>query len=288
MSQKTQNRSPRGLASNSVLRWVFLGIFTFFVAFPLYWMIMNSFKTGTEAFATPPTFLPMQPTVLSYVTSLAMGQHSYGVSFRNFVTSIVVCICTVVICIGLSAPAAYSFSRARLKGSSLMLLFVLLLRMVPPIVIVVPLYSIMRTLGLIDTYPALIIAFVALNMPFAIWLLKGFYDGIPRDLVEAGMLDGCTHFGVFFRIFFPLSLPGLTTGAILVAIGTWNDILVSMVMAREKVKPVSVGLGLLDTQFDTLWAQVMATSVLAILPVIFFAFLVQKNLVRGLTMGAVR
>jgi multiple sugar transport system permease protein len=288
-SSRRGTRRPNGsFMANPFLRWIIVAIFTLFMAFPLYWMIVSSFKNGNEAYSVQPTFLPQNPTISSYISSFVSGRAQYGVTFHDFLNSIIVTTLTVVFCIALAAPAAYSFSRARLRGSSFMLLFVLVLRMVPPIVIIIPLYDIMRLFHLINTYPALIISFVGLNLPLVIWLLKGFYDGIPIDLAEAAMLDGYSHFGIFRRVYFPLSFPGVATSAILVAIGTWNDIMVTMVMARDTTRTVSMAMALLDTQFESLWAMTMATSVVSSLPVVIFALLVQKNLVRGLTMGAIR
>lgn len=268
-------------------RWVYLALFTAFSLFPVYWLINTSLKNGIDAYSFPPTFVPLRVTPFNYIASFTAASGGW-VTPMNFVNSLVICAFTTVICIALAAPAAYSFSKAKLKVSNAALLAILVLRMIPPIVIVIPLYIVMRKLGLIDTYPALIISFVGLNLPFGIWLLKGFYDGIPSSLLDAGLLDGCSHFGVFSRIFLPLSRAGLSTAAIIVAISSWNEVLVSLVMTRSVVTPVSVVMAGLDTQFGALWGQITALGVLAVLPVIIFAFIVQKNLIRGLTFGAVR
>jgi multiple sugar transport system permease protein len=273
---------------SSAPKWVFIVVFTVFSLFPVYWMINTSFKSGVDASSYEPTFLPLNPTMSSYTSSFSVTGRVSWVSPMNFVNSFIICLFTTIICMGIAAPAAYVFSKAKLKISNAALVAILVLRMIPPIVIVIPLYVLMRKLGLIDTYPALIISFVGLNLPLAIWLLIGFYDGIPTSLLDAGLLDGCSHFGVFGRIFLPLSSAGISTVAIIIVISSWNEVLMSLVMTRSAVKPISVAIAGMDAEFATLWGEIMALSVLTVLPVIVFAFIVQKNLIRGLTFGAVK
>jgi multiple sugar transport system permease protein len=186
-----------------------------------------------------------------------------------------------------AAPASYALSRFRVPFGSQLASYFLSARMAPPVTVVLPLFLIYRNLDLIDTHAALIAAYITVNMPFGIWMIKGFFDEIPKELDEAALLDGCSRFHAFVRIVLPLSAPGLAATAIISFIFSWNEFLFAILLTNFHARTLPVAASALMTDRMVLWGELCATAVIIYLPVMLFALLVRKYLVRGFAFGAV-
>jgi len=186
-----------------------------------------------------------------------------------------------------AAPASYALSRFRVPFGSQLASYFLSARMAPPVTVVLPLFLIFRNLDLIDTHVALVAAYVTVNMPFAIWMIKGFFDEIPTELDEAAMLDGCSRFHAFVRILLPLAAPGLAATAIISFIFSWNEFLFAILLTNFHARTLPVAASALMTDRMVLWGELCATAIIIYLPVMLFAILVRKYLIKGLTFGAV-
>ena len=188
----------------------------------------------------------------------------------------------------IGAPAAYVFARSDFPGKEDLFFFFLTTRMAPPISIAVPLFLFFTTLGLTDTIYAVVIAHTSFNLSLVVWMMRGFFAEIPKEIDEAAMMDGRSKLGAFVRVIVPLAAPGLAATAVLCFILSWNEFLYAFILVAFEGRPLTVGIPGLITPHGTLWGQVAAVAVVATLPIVVFTFLVQKHLVRGLTFGAVK
>jgi len=251
---------------------------------PIAWMISQSLKDPSEQFVTPPTILVFKPTLENYIKAIQ------SVVLRCFINSFIVCSLTTIIAVGVSILSAYTFSREKFRGRRSLLQFIVVTQLLPLISIIIPLYRIMHALHLLDTYVALIISFLTFTVPTAIWLLYSFIKTLPLDLEEAAQIDGCSKVGAFFRVTLPLLRPGITATAAYVFIVTWQEFLFSLTfISSPELKPLSVGilrfigqLGLVD------WGALMASSVLTTLPVFVMFLALQRQIISGLTSGALK
>jgi len=184
--------------------------------------------------------------------------------------------------------AAYSLARFKFKGSDNIAFWMLSIRMMPPVVAVIPLYIIMRNLRLLDTPWCLVIAYLTINLPFVVWMMKGFFEEIPREIEESALVDGCSTFDVFRRIALPLAAPGLAATGIFTFIFSWNEFLIALILTGTKSVTLPVGIIGYMKETGINWGYMTAGGILALIPVIIFAALAQKNLVKGLTMGALK
>jgi multiple sugar transport system permease protein len=186
-----------------------------------------------------------------------------------------------------AAPASYALSRFRVPFGHQLASYFLSARMAPPVTVVLPLFLIFRNLNLIDTHAALIAAYVTVNMPFAIWMIKGFFDEIPRELDEAALLDGCSRFHAFVRIVLPLATPGVAATAIISFIFSWNEFLFAILLTNFHARTLPVAASALMTDRMVLWGELCATAIIIYTPVMLFALLLRKYLIKGFTFGAV-
>lgn len=255
-----------------------------FAAFPLLWMAVTAFKPSTEIFVWPPRFLPQDPT-LENIQRL-FEQTNFFVYFRN---SVVVSSATVVLTLLLAAPGAYGLTRYRFRGREIVAVTILFTYMFAPIMIIIPFYIVMRTLGLANTHIALILAYCAFSLPFALWMQRTFFQSIPIDLEEAAMTDGANRFQAVVYVILPMALPGLIATAILTFILAWNDyIFARILISSDELKTLPVGIADLYNASVIDWGMIMSSGLLVIVPVtIVFAY-VQKYLVAGWGSGGVK
>jgi ABC-type glycerol-3-phosphate transport system permease component len=255
-----------------------------FSLFPFAWIVITSFKDISETFLIPPSWWPQRLTFQNFVTVWTI--QAFG---RYFVNSLVVSGATTVLSITLACLAGYGFSRYRLPGGRAMMVAVLAAQMFPGIVLLIPYFTLASRLQMLNTYPVLILAYTSFSLPFCIWMMKGFFDGIPVELDEAATIDGCSALGAFLRVVLPLSLPGVVATAIFSFLVAWNEYLFAVVLAtRENMYVVTVGIASNIGQFRIQWNELMAEAVLATVPtIILYAFL-ERHLVRGLSAGAVK
>jgi multiple sugar transport system permease protein len=275
-----------GARAWSAGKYAFLVAMLLFFLFPLYWLVLTALKTQAEMFSIPPVWWPERYT-LSYFEEI-LFRSSLG---RLAWNSAVVAVGSTLLSVLAGTMGAYSLSRFRLPfGLNWHISFwILSTRMFPPIVSIVPLFLIMRSLDLVDTRIALILAYSVFNLPFVVWMMKGFFDELPRELEESALIDGDTPFGAFRRIILPLVRPGLAATAVFCLIVAWNEFLFALVLTQtEAALTLPVGIANQVTQYEIRWGAMSAAGVVAMVPLFVFALLVQRHLVRGLSYGAVK
>jgi ABC-type glycerol-3-phosphate transport system permease component len=251
--------------------------------FPLYWAVVSSLTPENLLFAAP-ALVPGALT-LDHYRALFVAR-DFWTPIRN---SLVVAGATTVVAVLMGAPCAYALARLRFRGRTFLLAFVLAVSMFPQISIVSPLYLLLREAGLINTYPGLVLPYLTFAMPLAIWLLVGFFRQLPRELEEAGLIDGAGRLRILREIVLPLSWPGLATTAILTFLYSWNEFLfaLSFTLGPER-HTVPVAITLFRGQYQVPWGQVLAAAVVATAPVAAIVFVAQRRIVSGLTSGAVK
>ena len=253
---------------------------------PVYWMFTISLKSEIDQFASPPPWFDFTPTLEHYYEAFVM--RSFG---QYLITSAIVAVLSTLSALVLGTFAAYSLARFRLPYNldRRLSLWILSTRMFPAIVTAVPLFLMMRDLRLLNTKAALIIVYTAFNLPFVIWMMRGFFDEVPRDLEEAALVDGDSRMGALFRVVLPLVTPGLAATAVFCLIVSWNEFLFALVLTQTDASmTLPVGIAGRVTQYEIKWGVMSAAGAVAVVPMLVFAMAVQKYLVRGLSMGAVK
>lgn len=275
----------RSFATRAV-QWLFALLALAFFLAPIVWMVLTSFKTQAEVFSTPPVFIPETFDLRNFVAALAPPPRGSD-ALAAIIDSTVVSVLASLVSVAVGVLAAYSLARYRFGGPHFAF-WILSTRMFPPIATALPLFLIFRNLGLLDTHWALIIANTVFNLPFAIWLLKGFIEDIPKELDESATLDGASPFGAFWRIVLPLITPGLVAAGLFCFIFTWNEFMFALLLTRREVSPLTVMIPSLVGGHEILWGQIAAAGTVAIAPGVVLAITLQRYLVRGLTLGAVK
>lgn len=273
-------------------RWsgrIFLVLLLIFTAMPMAWMLITSLKTGFAAMQYPPQWWPASPTLENYARLLD-PRNSIGQDFlRYFWNSLWVSTATTILAIIVAVPAAYAFSRFRFPGRTFLFFSVLLRNMFPAIVFLVPLFILMRLLGLVNTHGSLILTYLTFGLPLAIWLLKGFYDNIPIQLEQAARIDGATRFQAFLYIVMPLSTPGIIATAIYSFIGAWNEYIYAYTfLTKHDQMTLPVGIQRFFSENATDWPGLMAATFMMSVPVVVLFLVLQKYFVQALTEGAVK
>lgn len=252
-------------------------------AFPLYWTLVSSL-TPESALLEPARLVPARITMEHYVRLFA--ERDFWMPIRN---SIVVAGLTTVFCVTVGSLCAYALARLQFAGKTAILAFVLAVSMFPQISIVSPLYMLLRGLGLINTFPGLILPYLTFAMPLTVWLLVGFFQQLPRELEEAAMVDGASRLRALVAVVLPLALPGLATTAIITFIYCWNEFLFALSFtAGPDRQTVPVAIAMFRGQYQVPWGQILAATVVATAPVALLVLLFQRHIVRGLTAGAVK
>jgi multiple sugar transport system permease protein len=275
-----------------VWRWVgrlFLLLMLLYTALPMVWMLLTSIKSGFAALQFPPQWLPREPTLASY-EKLLDPTNSVGQDFlRFFWNSLFVSTTTTILAVAVAVPAAYAFSRFDFPGRKFLFFAVLLRNMFPAVIFLVPLFILMRLLGLVNTHGSLILTYLTFGLPLAIWLLKGFYDNIPHQLEQAARIDGATRFQAFLLIVMPLSTPGIVATAIYSFIGAWNEYIFAYTFLNKNDQlTLPVGIQRFFSENTTDFPGLMAASFIMSLPVVILFLLLQRFFVRALTEGAVK
>ena len=272
--------------SRALLRYAALGLFAIFFLFPLYWLAATAFKPPAQLFAQPPVLVPAAPTIAHFrdlFAGAALGRLAWN--------SAVVAVGSTLLALVVGTLGAYSLSRFTLpyRLNKHISFWILSTRAFPPIISVVPLFLILRQFGLVDTRLGLVLAYAAFNLPFVVWMMKSFFDDLPRELEESALVDGDSLFGAFRRIALPLVRPGLAATALFCLILSWNEFLFALVLTQtEAALTLPVGIANQVTQYEIRWGAMSAAGVVAMAPLFFVALLVQRHLVRGLTYGAVK
>jgi multiple sugar transport system permease protein len=252
---------------------------------PIYWMAITSLKTQVEVFAAPPTFVPQGPTLENYTSLFA--NRNMGAYLLN---SLIVVGASVLLALAIGSLAGYALARFRMGQLNDRISFwVLAPRMIPPIAVVVPIFLILQQLGLLNKHLGLILVYTAFNLPFVVWMMRSFFQEIPADLEEAAMVDGASRLSAFRHVMLPLAAPGLVATAIFAVIVTYNEFFFALTLtSTPAAATLPVGTASLIGKTQTLFGEMAAAGVVATAPIVLFALLVQRHLVRGLTMGAVK
>lgn len=275
---------PRKIAKHagSPLRKLALWGFAIWCLFPIYWLLLTSLKQPIDVAARPPQFI-FTPSVQNY----ALALHDPAV-WRLFQASTIVALGSTFLVLLIGVPTAYVLARYRFAGNADFGFWILTTRMTPPVAVLIPFFVMYVHTGLLDTHIGLIIAHVAMNLSIVVWLMKGFFEDLPQECEEAAFMDGASYFQAFYQICLPLAMPGIAAAGILAFLFSWNEFLFALVLADSAVRTVPVGLyGFVGYQ-QIQWGSLSAAAILMLLPVLAFVALFQRQLIRGLTMGAIK
>jgi multiple sugar transport system permease protein len=258
-------------------------IFLLAWVFPIIWSLLNSLKTDQDVLAYPPKLM-FSPTLEPY-RDVLFGSAAI---LPNLISSFIISIGTTIITMLMAVPAAYALARLRFRGKRFAGFYVLATQMLPPVGIIIPYFLILRRIGWIDTYQGIILIYLSFSLPFAIWLLVSYFEDIPFEMEEAAYLDGATRLRTLWRIIIPQVRGGIAVTIVFVFLNAWNEFLFAVVLSGNTVRPVTVAMFNFVSVEQTLWAKLAAVSVLAMLPVVVLGIVAQKNIVKGLTVGAVK
>lgn len=259
-----------------------LGGFVLLWLFPIYWIVLTSFKTPLLINEKTPVFF-FTPTMENY--SHLFKEFNFA---RPLWNSLVVTSISTLAVIILALLAAYALARMDMPGGKNIAMWMLSLRFMPPIAIVIPFFIAWQRLGIIDTYLGLILVYVSFNLPFAVWMLRGFLVEVPRDLDEAAMLDGLGHVAILRRIIFPVIAPGVAVTAIFTFVFAFNEYLMALVLTSRNASTVPVTVAKFIQPYSILWGDVGAAATIQLVPILVVVFLLQRHIMRGISLGAVK
>ena len=273
--------------SNPVLKAAKLAAIAFyliFALFPLYWLIKIAVTPDRLIYTEGTAIWPSEFTGGNFAT--VIWQTDF---LRFFGNSLIVSLSTAAAATLIAAGAGYAFSRFEFRGKKVVIALMLLTQMFPLLMIIAPIYRIIATLGLLNSLSSLVLVYTAFNIPFATFLMQSFFDGIPKDLEDAAMMDGCTRFQSLRKVILPLTLPGLGATLGFVFTSAWSEVLFALMLIKSNASMTfPVGLLTFVSKFSVDWGQMMAAGVLALVPSCMFFILIQRCLVQGLTSGAVK
>lgn len=257
---------------------------------PGLWVVLSGFRPNREILAKPAIWIPEDPTLGNFAAIFGFGQEQTAIPVLDyFANSMVIALTSTVIAILIGMSGGYAFARFRFTGKNGLFLGLMLSRAVPGIALSLPVFMIWSRLGLIDAKLGLIIVYVAINVPFTIWLIDGFFRQVPREMSEAAQVDGCTHWQAFWKIEFPLARSGIASAGIFAFLTSWNEYALASQLTRSTdSKTLPVGLMDFTAQFTIDWAGMCAMAVIIIVPALILTFLIQKHLIAGLTFGGVK
>ncbi len=278
----SDSNAGKGLKIENVFHFLALLLVLVVCVFPFYWMVTASFKQQPDILSSTPQFF-FEPTLQNYVD--AFGKFDILKSLKN---SLFVALVTVVLSLVLGTPAAYAIARFEFKGKQDIWFWFISNRMLSPIVVALPFFLIARNLKLLDTPWALILIYLTFNVPIVVWICADQFRNIPKELDEAATLEGYNSFAIFWKIGLPLAMPALAVSAIFSFIFSWNELLYALILTRSEAKTAPVVATSFMSGYELPWGQIMATGTLVALPVIVFSMIVSRQLVRGLTAGAVK
>jgi len=266
------------------LVYVTLILLTFLSISPLIWIFLTAFKIRKEIFAIPPVWIPKPPTLSHFITIF-----TGGFSRTPFIyNSIIISLSTTALALVIATMAAYGFAKYKVPRSKDIEFWILSTRMMPPIAVVIPLFLLFRNIGLLDTKRGLIAIYIAFNLPFAVWMMSIFFRQLPREIEEAAVIDGCSVFNLLRYISLPLVASGLAVVAIFTFYFTWNELLFALILTNRIAKTFPVSISEFRGVVNIRWGPMAASSIIHIAPVIVITFLIQKYIIAGLTLGAVK
>ena len=263
--------------------WLLVIAFLVFLIFPLYWMFVTSVKTDAEIYANPLIYWPKH--IVGDTYERLFGYFDFLHYMKN---SLIVAVAGMLISLTVSLLAAYAFARYQFKGKRILMCVFLSNNMFPTVLLMIPLYSIMRNLGLLYSHGSLILSYTTFTIPFTVWLLQGFIKDFPFSLEEAALVDGCNRLTAFFYIFLPIIKQCLIAAGVYIFMQAWNEYTLSSMFTNPETRTIPVALNSLIGQLGVEWDMLCAGGIVAVLPVCIMFFFAQKRLVEGLTAGAVK
>jgi len=281
VKQSLVARSLRPSLAHRVAVWIVLGVGAIWVLVPIVWLLYTAFKLPVDAFAFPPKII--SPFTLGNFRTLVDNGY-----FTAVLHSVIVTTSSVVASLVLGLPAGYSLSRGSFRGKNLIGVFLLASYAAPAVIFIIPLYFIYTRLNVLDTYPSLVLAYLTGLLPFTIWLSRRFFDGLPIELEDAALTDGCGRAGVFLRIVLPLSMPAISTIGVLVGLLAWGEFFGALILTGPNTVTAPVSMGNFISYNTNNWSALAAAGVVVIVPVLVATVIAQRRLVSGLTAGAVR
>jgi multiple sugar transport system permease protein len=273
-------RTNRSTRATNLWTLLVLG-YAALILFPVLWIAIMMVKPEAVMFERP-TVWSFRPTLVHFDFVLAAGFQWY------LMTSFVIALASTILVVIIGTPAAYAFARFEIWRRDDLFLFILATRMAPPVCLVIPFYLIYSKLGLIDTYAGLIIAYLTFNLSFYVWVLRSFCRDLPVDLEEAAMVEGYPRWQVLRRVVLPLLRPGIVATAVLCFIFAWNEFLFAFMLGGKTVKTLPVAIPTLITTQGVKWGEMAIVGIVALVPILIVVFLLQRHIVRGLTLGAVK
>ncbi|MDA7827672.1 carbohydrate ABC transporter permease [Rhodobacteraceae bacterium] len=270
--------------------WILTFVLMVIMCVPGLWVVLSGFRPNSEILAKPPIWIPEALTLNNFRSIFGFGQEQVAIPVWSYFTnSMIISITSTAIAILIGISGGYAFARFRFNGKNALFLGLMLSRAVPGIALSLPVFMIWSKLGLIDAKLGLIIVYVALNVPFTIWLIDGFFRQIPKEMSEAAQVDGCTRWQAFWKIEFPLARSGIASAGVFAFLTSWNEYALASQLTRSTdSKTLPVGLMDFTAQFTIDWAGMCAMAVIIIIPALILTFLVQKHLIAGLTFGGVK
>jgi len=265
-----------------VIRYVVAIVLALLNVAPIYWIIITSFKSYREAFQIPPIFFKWI-NFQSY-----QGYFAQDGLMNSLANSVLSTSLSVLVAMLFGCFAAYALSRTRLRGGEFIAFFMMATRFIPPISTVIPLFLAMRYFSLYDTVTGLVILLAAMNIPYAVWMMRGFFKEVPIEVEEAAWVDGCSRLGGFFRIVLPMCKPGLAATAVLTTLFAWNDFMYALIMTSSEARTLPMTISMFMGDQGVEWNQMAAASTVIMLPALVFSIFVQRHMARGLTFGALK
>jgi len=266
----------------NVLIGILLSLYLLIILIPILWFFIASVQPAEAMYANRPVFI-FKPTLKNYIT--IFSQMHFGTFFLN---SLIVCGFSTLIALIPGALAAYSFTRLKNKLTKNMSFYILSTRMMPPIAVIIPIYILMGKVRLLDTYIGLILMYMAMDIPYIVWMMMSFFEEIPKEIDESAKVDGCSEVGVLWRVVVPLAMPGVVATAVFVFVLSWSEFLFALILTSVRVKTLPVAISSFITDQGVEWGRMSAAGSSLILPLALMFYFIQKYLIRGLTFGAVK
>jgi multiple sugar transport system permease protein len=274
--------SARRISIGGAIRIAVIVLFLVWTLVPIALILLTSFKRRADIFTRVPRVI-FQPTLVNYANDFVRANFAH-----YFLNSVIVAAFTTLVSMTIGTMAAYSLARRHIRGAGALTLAILACRMVPPIALVLPLYGLMQSVHLLNTYAAVIIAHSTINLPFVIWMMRGFFQEVPIELEECAQIDGCSSTGTFLRVALPLTAPGLAATTILCVLFSWNEFLFAVVLTDVSTRTLPVTVYGFIGAITVDWGGSSAAATVIMIPMIVMGLAVQKHLTRGLTLGAVK
>jgi multiple sugar transport system permease protein len=265
----------------SIVRWVLIIIVLLVFLFPVYWIISGSFKELGEFYQRPPSLIPKSLMLDNFKNALSVR------GMKGLIDSAIISVTVTIITMIISIPASYSIARYSPGGQHISF-FILSILFLPPVIGVIPLFFIFKTLRLLDTYFVFFLSYMFFNLPFCIWIMKGFFEDIPVELEQAAMVDGHSRFKVFFKIAVPLARAGIAVASLFAFIFAWNELMFASIFGRNAVQTLPLALQDYIGSTGVAWGELSALATIAAIPGILLAVFMQRYIVRGLTFGAIK